>query len=52
VIGVPVTSANGACVKEFGKEAVLGRVMKYWLRLLEVNETSVGEAKKRKDTSE
>lgn len=53
VMGVPVTSANGAFVKEFGKEAMLGREMKYWLRLLEVDETDpIGEAKKRKDRSE
>jgi hypothetical protein len=57
VMGVSVTSANGAFVKEFGradrKEVLLGRVMKYWLRLLEIDETDpVREAKKRKDTSE
>jgi hypothetical protein len=55
-MGVPVTSANSARVKEFGradkKETILGRVMKYCLRLLEVDETNpVGEGKKRKETN-
>jgi hypothetical protein len=43
-IGVPLTPANGACVKELGKrnrkEKVLEKVKKYWSRLLEKDETN------------
>jgi hypothetical protein len=49
VMEVPLTSQNGACVKELGrlyrKETILERIMKCWLRFLETDETnSLGDA--------
>jgi hypothetical protein len=45
VMGMPNTAANGACVKELGrinrKEKVMERVLRYWQRLWEIDETSL-----------
>jgi hypothetical protein len=51
VMGMPNTAANGACVKELGrtnrKEKVIERVLRYWQRLWEMDETSLlGDALK------
>jgi hypothetical protein len=44
MFGVPSTAANGACVRELGrtnrKEKVVERIVKYWKRLWEMDETS------------
>jgi cell fate (sporulation/competence/biofilm development) regulator YmcA (YheA/YmcA/DUF963 family) len=45
IFGVPSTAANGACVRELGrtnrKEKVVERIVKYWKRLWEMDETSL-----------
>jgi hypothetical protein len=51
VMGIPNMAANRACVKELGrtntKEKVMERVLRYWQRLQEMDETSLlGEALK------
>jgi hypothetical protein len=53
VMGMPKTTANGARVKELGrtnrKEKVRERVLRYWQRLWEMDETSLlGDALKNK----
>jgi hypothetical protein len=44
VFGVPSTAANGACVRYLGrtnrKEKVVERIVKYWKRLWDMDETS------------
>jgi hypothetical protein len=50
-MGIPNMAANGACVKELGrtnrKERVVERVLRYWQRLWEMDETSLlGDALK------
>jgi hypothetical protein len=45
VMGKPNTAANGACVRELGrtngKDKVIERVLRYWQRLLEMDEMSL-----------
>jgi hypothetical protein len=45
IFGVPSTAANGAYVRELGrtnrKEKVVERIVKYWTRLWEMDETSL-----------
>jgi hypothetical protein len=45
IFGVPSTTANGACVRELErtnrKEHVVERIVKYWKRLREMDETSL-----------
>jgi hypothetical protein len=45
IFEVPSTAANGACVRELGrtnrKEKVIERIVKYWKRLWEMDETSL-----------
>jgi hypothetical protein len=43
IFGVPSTAANGACVTELGrtnrKEKVVQRIVKYWERLWDMDDT-------------
>jgi alcohol dehydrogenase YqhD (iron-dependent ADH family) len=45
IFGVPSTTANGAYVRELGrtnrKEKVVERIVKYWKRLWDMDETSL-----------
>jgi cell fate (sporulation/competence/biofilm development) regulator YmcA (YheA/YmcA/DUF963 family) len=44
-LGYQVTAANGACVRELGrtnrKEKVVERIVRYWKRLWDMDETSL-----------
>jgi hypothetical protein len=45
IYGVPSTATNGACVRELGRtnrrEKVVERIVKYWKRLWDTDETSL-----------
>jgi hypothetical protein len=45
IFGVPSTATNGACVRELGrtnrKDKVVERIIKYWKRLWDMDETNL-----------
>jgi hypothetical protein len=45
IFGVPSSTTNGACVRELGRtnreEKVVERIVKYWKRLCDMDETSL-----------
>jgi hypothetical protein len=55
IFGIPRTAVNGACVRKLGRingrEKVLEKIIKYWKRLWEMEETSLlSEALKQQNT--